>query len=214
MRGCCLRRQGTRSSGTILCRLGDEIPATVDGRTTGQGYLNSGSTPGTNILFSGRYRDTEQGTSAMPSGLDYFGARHHAPALGRFMQPDPVGSAGPIQAVRRVGICSTTSRTSRSHFTDPDGLQPFGPGDDCEDDPSCGWDWGWGWGWGWTWGGPSGPPVQPTPHPNPPLPSSVPSITGVYGLAGCGKTAILSGIRNPHYAELDDTRILKCFRRG
>lgn len=28
----------------------------------------------------------------MPNGLDYFGARHHAPAFGRFMQPDPAGS--------------------------------------------------------------------------------------------------------------------------
>ena len=28
----------------------------------------------------------------MTSGVDYFGARHHAPALGRFMQPDAAGN--------------------------------------------------------------------------------------------------------------------------
>jgi RHS repeat-associated protein len=36
-----------------------------------------------NYKFTGKERDSE-------SGLDYFGARHYASALGRFMQADPV----------------------------------------------------------------------------------------------------------------------------
>src|SRR5579884_574800 len=71
---------------------GGDIPAGVGQRTTAQGYLNPQGTPGTSILFTGQYRDTEMIGSAMPSGLDYFNARHHVPGLGRFMQPDPVGS--------------------------------------------------------------------------------------------------------------------------
>ena len=34
--------------------------------------------------FTGKERDTE-------SGLDYFGARHYASSMGRFMSPDPSG---------------------------------------------------------------------------------------------------------------------------
>jgi len=37
-------------------------------------------------LFTGKERDTE-------SGLDYFGARHYASTMGRFMSPDPSGLA-------------------------------------------------------------------------------------------------------------------------
>ncbi|HWB96640.1 MAG TPA: hypothetical protein VG672_08065, partial [Bryobacteraceae bacterium] len=66
---------------------GDESRAVAGGRTA-RGYLSSGATPGVSSLFTGRYRDTELASSAMPSGLDYFGARHYAPAFGRFMQPD------------------------------------------------------------------------------------------------------------------------------
>ena len=45
-----------------------------------------------NTLFTGQYRDTELATSAMPSGLDDFRGRHYSPALGRLMQPDPLGN--------------------------------------------------------------------------------------------------------------------------
>src|SRR5581483_5233422 len=71
---------------------GDDLPATVGGRSTTQGYLNPSGTPALNVLFTGQYRDMEMTSSAMPSGLDYFGTRHHAPGLGRFLQPDPIGS--------------------------------------------------------------------------------------------------------------------------
>jgi RHS repeat-associated protein len=163
---------------------GAELLAGVSGRTTAQGYLSTGGTPGTSVLFTGQYRDTELASSQMPSGLDYFGARHHAPAFGRFMQPDPAGSAaaypGDPQSWHLYNYVTNKPLT----LTDPGGLQPFGPGgDDCQDDPSCGWDWWWGWGWGWppAWGGSGGPPPEPTPHPNPPLPSGTPNTTGTYG---------------------------------
>ena len=164
---------------------GDELLAGIGGRSTGQGYLSSGSTPGVSVLFTGQYRDTELASSAMPSGLDYFGARHHAPAFGRFMQPDPVGSIvadpGDPQSWHLYNYVTNKALT----LTDPTGLQPFGSGDDCADDPSCGSDWGWGWGWPPPiWGGPGGPPSVPTSHPNPTLPSGIPNTTGVYGHGG------------------------------
>jgi RHS repeat-associated protein len=71
---------------------GDELLAGVGGRTTAQGYLSSGTTPGVSVLFTGQYRDTELASSQTPSGLDYFRGRHYAQAFGRFLQPDPVGS--------------------------------------------------------------------------------------------------------------------------
>jgi RHS repeat-associated protein len=62
---------------------GEEIPATVNGR--GSLY---GAADGVNKKFTGQYRDTETQSSAMPSGLDYFGARYFSGAQGRFTTPD------------------------------------------------------------------------------------------------------------------------------
>jgi len=41
-----------------------------------------------NKKFTGQYRDTETQSSAMTSGLDYFGARYYSGAQGRFTSPD------------------------------------------------------------------------------------------------------------------------------
>ncbi len=117
---------------------GDELLAGVSGRTTAQGYLNTGATPGTSVLFTGQYRDTELASSQMPSGLDYFGARHHAPAFGRFMQPDPAGNIVADQGDPQTWHLFNYVTNKPLTLTDPGGLQPFGPGDDCEDDQSCG----------------------------------------------------------------------------
>ena len=43
---------------------------------------------GTGVLFTGKERDGETQSSAMPSGLDYFGARYFSGAMGRFTSPD------------------------------------------------------------------------------------------------------------------------------
>jgi RHS repeat-associated protein len=68
---------------------GDELLAGVGGRTTAQGYPPAGGTSAINTLFTGHYRDIELANSQMPSGLDFFGARHMSSAQGRFMSPDP-----------------------------------------------------------------------------------------------------------------------------
>ena len=40
-------------------------------------------------LFTGKERDSELANSAIPDGLDYFGARYFSSAQGRFTSPDP-----------------------------------------------------------------------------------------------------------------------------
>ncbi len=95
------------------------------------------------------------------------------------MQPDPVGNlvadSGDPQTWHLYNYVGNRPLVN----TDPTGLQPFDDGDDCDDDPSCGYDWGWG--WPPVLGGSGGSPQEPTPQPNPPLPSGVPNTTGVYG---------------------------------
>jgi RHS repeat-associated protein len=81
-------RMTTDASGTPLALhdyvpFGDEIPAAVDSR--GSLY---GAADGVNKKFTGQYRDPETANSAMPSGLDYFGARYFSAAQGRFTTPD------------------------------------------------------------------------------------------------------------------------------
>jgi len=62
---------------------GAEIPAGVNGRSNLYGAAD-----GVNKKFTGQYRDTETQSSAMTSGLDYFGARYFSAAQGRFTTPD------------------------------------------------------------------------------------------------------------------------------
>ena len=159
---------------------GDELLAGVGGRTNTQGYLSSGSTPGTSVLFTGQYRDTELANSQMPSGLDYFGARHHAPAFGRFMQTDPAGSIVADPRDPQSWHLYNYVGNNPLNYTDPSGLQSLGLGD-CADDPSCGLDWSWYGGWFGDGGNSSGPPQEPSTHPNPTLPSGIPNTTGIYG---------------------------------
>ncbi|HWQ55152.1 MAG TPA: RHS repeat-associated core domain-containing protein [Bryobacteraceae bacterium] len=122
---------------------GDELLAGIGGRTTAQGYLNPDTQPGVNVLFTGQYRDWELGSSGMASGLDYFRARHHAPALGRFMQPDPV-NIGAVGAYPQTWHAYNYVANNPLMNTDPFGL--FCPAGGC---------------------------VAPPPSPPPPPPSSI-----------------------------------------
>jgi RHS repeat-associated protein len=171
---------------------GDELFAGVGARTTGMGYLTNATTETVNVLFTGQYRDRELAGSAMPSGLDYFGARHMAPALGRFLSPDPA-NAGADGSIPQSWHGYSYVMNSPLVYTDPSGMDPFNPGDDpCADDPLCGWDWPpiWGWpGGGW----PSAPPPPPAPLPNPTPPSGIPNTTGVYGQDQYGVPAWSAG---------------------
>jgi len=64
---------------------GEQIPAPVGGRTGCYASM-----PGTGLLFTGKERDAETQNSAMPGGLDYFGARYYSGAQGRWTSPDRI----------------------------------------------------------------------------------------------------------------------------
>jgi RHS repeat-associated protein len=64
-------------AGTAAAVLDDNDFYPWGGLVPGVGKTTSNNT----IKFTGKYRDTE-------SGLDYFGARYYANAMGRFMSPD------------------------------------------------------------------------------------------------------------------------------
>jgi RHS repeat-associated protein len=70
---------------------GAEILAGLGGRS---GLY--GSADGVNKKFTGQYRDTETQSSAMASGLDYFGARYFSAAMGRWTSPDWSATPQPI----------------------------------------------------------------------------------------------------------------------
>ena len=76
--------------------------------------------------FTGKERDAE-------SGLDNFGARYYASAMGRFMKPDPLLNSG------RPGSPQTWNRYSYAlnnplKFVDPNGLYnaKCGDGKQCQ----------------------------------------------------------------------------------
>ena len=71
---------------------GDEIPSGVNSRSA----TLYASADGVNKKFTGQYRDTETQSSAMPSGLDFFGARYFSAAQGRFTSPDWSEAPEPI----------------------------------------------------------------------------------------------------------------------
>ena len=99
---------------------GAEIPAGVNGRSNLYGAAD-----GMNKKFTGQYRDTETQSSAMTSGLDYFGARYFSAAQGRFTTPDwsetpepvPYADFGNPQTLNLY----TYARNNPLTDTDPDG---------------------------------------------------------------------------------------------
>ena len=86
---------GLHSAGIDYLPFGEEIAATVNGRTTGcyetlgsggltptaPEYPTSPDSTGDSLKFTGKERDAE-------TGLDYFGARYFSAAQGRWTSPD------------------------------------------------------------------------------------------------------------------------------
>jgi RHS repeat-associated protein len=70
--------------------------------------------PGTTHKFTGKERDGE-------SGLDYFGARHLASTLGRFMTPDPYMPSADVKDPQSWNRY-TYARNNPLRYIDPDGL--------------------------------------------------------------------------------------------
>src|SRR5713226_7948449 len=109
-------RVTTNSSGLVVSRhdylpFGEELFAGTGGRTTAQGYSAS---DGVRQHFTGQQRDSE-------TGLDYFVARYHSSAQGRFTGPDSLlASAKPImpQSWNRYAYCNNNPLI----YVDPTGL--------------------------------------------------------------------------------------------
>jgi len=66
--------------------------------------------------FTGKERDSE-------SGLDYFGARHYASTMGRFMTPDPAGAAFSVLSAPQSWNMYSYVQNNPLSFTDPDGRE-------------------------------------------------------------------------------------------
>ena len=72
---------------------GEDLYA-VGGRTAGLKYRNVTDGEDLTQRFTGKERDAETAGSAMPDGLDFFGARYFSGAQGKFTSPDPLLSSG------------------------------------------------------------------------------------------------------------------------
>jgi RHS repeat-associated protein len=102
----------TRS--TFLADIQGSVIATLDagsGTLGKTGYLAFGESAST----AGTYRYTGRRIDAETNGLYYYRARMYSPVLGRFLQPDPIGTAGGINLYAYVG-------NDPINFVDPQGL--------------------------------------------------------------------------------------------
>ncbi len=91
---------------------GEELGASVGGRTTGMGFSGSGDS--NRKKFTGYQRDTE-------SGLDYAQARYYGNTQGRFTSPDPFSGSATIadpQTFNRYQYC----RNNPVNSVDPTGM--------------------------------------------------------------------------------------------
>ena len=98
---------------------GDEIPAGSAGRSS---QFGAGS-DNVNEKFTGQYRDTE-------TGLDYFGARYYALAIGRFLSADPASLAAVDPSDPQTWNQYAYVRNNPLDTTDPTGM-------DADDSPVC-----------------------------------------------------------------------------
>jgi RHS repeat-associated protein len=99
---------------TFIPDLQGSIIATLD---SGSGALSKiGYSPyGRNAGAPGAFGYTGQRLDAETGGLYYYRARHYSPVLGRFLQPDPIGTSGASNLYAYVG-------NDPLNATDPSGL--------------------------------------------------------------------------------------------
>ena len=124
---------------------GDELFIGTGGRTAAQHYLASPAAETLNTLFSGKYRDPELVSSAMASGLDFFGARYFSGAQGRMTSPDSfmimMLAEDREQLNAYLGNPQNWNRYAYAlnnplRYTDPTGLDPISL-EDCQNNPEC-----------------------------------------------------------------------------
>ncbi len=108
----------TNSGGSVSSRhdympFGEELGATVGGRTTGMGYSVA---DGLRQKFTQKERDNE-------TGLDYFLARYYGSTQGRFTSPDPLSAPACAHPnVPQSWNLYTYVLNNPLNLTDPDGL--------------------------------------------------------------------------------------------
>jgi len=124
---------------------GDELFIGTGGRTAAQHYLASPAAETLNTLFSGKYRDPELVSSAMASGLDFFGARYFSGAQRRMTSPDSfmimMLAEDREQLNAYLGNPQNWNRYAYAlnnplRYTDPTGLDPISL-EDCQNNPEC-----------------------------------------------------------------------------
>ena len=106
----------TKGDGSVKARYdylpyGEELPASIGGRSSVVGY---GGEDSTRQKFTAKERDNE-------SGLDYFLARYYSSAQGRFTSPDPLLTSGKPpspQSWNRYVYCLNSPFV----YVDPSGL--------------------------------------------------------------------------------------------
>jgi RHS repeat-associated protein len=108
----------TDSTGTVKSRhddlpFGEEITASVGGRTASQGYVADELRQ----KFTGKERDNE-------TGLDFFGARYYANTQGRFTSADQLLSSGTVYDPQSWNRYSYTINNPLK-YTDPFGLYVY-----------------------------------------------------------------------------------------
>ncbi|MEK6286383.1 MAG: RHS repeat-associated core domain-containing protein, partial [Acidobacteriota bacterium] len=107
----------TKSDGSVKARydylpFGEELGATIGGRTVGTGY---GAADGTKQKFTQKERDSE-------SGLDYFLARYYSSAQGRFTSVDPLMASASVTAPQSWNRYAYAFNNPL-RFIDPDGQE-------------------------------------------------------------------------------------------
>jgi RHS repeat-associated protein len=94
---------------------GQELLASINGRTTGMGYF--ASPDGSNPKFTGKNRDNE-------TGFDWFEIRHMSGAQGRFQSVDP-GNAGASLADPQTWNAYSYVGNNPLSYVDPSGMAGF-----------------------------------------------------------------------------------------